>query len=141
MPKANRQTSHLKKEMLKALESCLGVVTSAAKRVGIDRNTHYLWMRNDEKYNEAVLSLQDVALDFAESSLMNQIKAGDTTATIFYLKTKGKRRGYIEKIEIDKKDIPATKSDLIAELASIAELEGLSLEEICEREGIEIEIE
>jgi hypothetical protein len=40
-------------------------------------------------------------LDFAESQLYKQIKDGSTTATIFYLKTKGKQRGYVERQQID----------------------------------------
>lgn len=109
MPKANRQTSHLKKEMLKALESSLGVVTTAARKVGVDRNSHYLWMENDAEYKASVLELQDVAIDFAESSLMNQIRKGDTTATIFFLKTKGKKRGYIENDLVSALEIIKTK--------------------------------
>jgi hypothetical protein len=90
-----------KKAMLEALEKSLGVVTTAAKQVGISRKTHYEWYNNDPEYKEAVDGLVDVALDFAESKLHKQIDGGDTTATIFYLKTKGKRRGYIEKQEIE----------------------------------------
>ena len=40
-------------------------------------------------------------MDFAESQLHQQIKDGSVAATIFYLKTKGKKRGYIEKSELD----------------------------------------
>ena len=47
-----------------------------------------------------VEDLQDITLDFAESQLHKQIKDGNTTATIFLLKTKGKKRGYIERSEI-----------------------------------------
>lgn len=86
--------------MIDALEKSLGVVTSACKSVGIDRGTHYNWMNNDEDYRRAVEDISEVALDFAESQLHKQIRDGNTTATIFYLKTKGKKRDYIERTEI-----------------------------------------
>ena len=35
----------------------------------------------------------------AESQLHKQILKGNTSATIFYLKTKGKNRGYVERHE------------------------------------------
>jgi hypothetical protein len=90
-----------KKAMLDALEKSLGVVTSACKSVDIARETHYRWMREDPEYKAAVDSLSDVALDFAESQLHKQIKDGNSTATIFFLKTKGKKRGYVERQELD----------------------------------------
>jgi hypothetical protein len=90
-----------KRAMLEALEKSLGVVTSACKATEISRETHYRWMREDEAYKEAAESIGDIALDFAESQLHKQIKDGNTAATIFYLKTKGKKRGYIERIEND----------------------------------------
>ncbi|MCC6448747.1 MAG: hypothetical protein IT215_08705, partial [Chitinophagaceae bacterium] len=40
-------TNILKKAMIEALEKSLGVVTTAAKAVGIDRSTHYDWYNND----------------------------------------------------------------------------------------------
>ena len=95
------KTEQHKKAMLDALEKSLGVVTSACKTVGIGRTTHYLWMDSDTDYKAAVDSLSDVALDFAESQLHKQIKDGNSTATIFFLKTKGKKRGYVERQEIE----------------------------------------
>ena len=89
-----------KKAMIESLEKSLGIVTSACKSVGISRETHYRWMREDEKYKESVEDLANVALDFAESQLHQQIKGGNPSSTIFYLKTKGKKRGYIERQEI-----------------------------------------
>ena len=89
-----------KKAMLEALESSLGVVTSACKEVGIGRTTHYLWMDTDPEYKKAVDDLSNVALDYAESKLHSQIKKENPTAIIFYLKTKGKKRGYVERQEI-----------------------------------------
>jgi hypothetical protein len=95
------KTEQHKRAMLDALEKSLGVVTAACKAVGIGRTTHYLWMQEDAEYKAAVDGLSDVALDFAESQLHKQIKDGSSTATIFFLKTKGKKRGYIERQEVE----------------------------------------
>ena len=87
--------------MIEALEKSLGIVTAAAKIVGIERTTHYKWLESDADYKNAVDGIQDIALDFAESKLHQSIQNGSDTATIFFLKTKGKKRGYVEKTEID----------------------------------------
>ena len=97
----NKQNVTLKKAMIEALEKSLGVVTTACKNVGINRKTHYDWLLKDAEYKKQVESIEDIAIDFAESKLHKQIDKGDTTATIFYLKTKGKKRGYVERIEKD----------------------------------------
>ncbi len=76
-------------------------MTTACKIVGIDRGTHYNWLKNDDEYASQVKNLENIVLDFAESQLHKQIKEGSTTATIFLLKTKGKNRGYIERQEIE----------------------------------------
>jgi hypothetical protein len=89
-----------KKGMIEALEKSLGIVTTACKAVGISRETHYRWLSEDENYKASVDSIADIALDFAESKLHKSIENGSDTACIFYLKTKGKRRGYIERNEI-----------------------------------------
>lgn len=86
--------------MIEAMEKSLGIVTVACREVGIARNTHYDWMKADEEYKKTVEDIGDMAIDFAESKLHKQIDSGDTTATIFYLKTKGKKRGYVERQEI-----------------------------------------
>lgn len=90
--------------MIEALIKSLGVVTTACNQVGIARKTHYEWYKEDEEYQRSVDDISDVALDFAESMLHKQIQDKDTTATIFYLKTKGKKRGYIERTEVTGKD-------------------------------------
>jgi hypothetical protein len=106
MAKSQIQNMTLKKKaLLEALEKSLGVVTTACKEVGISRNTHYEWMKDDPEYKQAVESMDDVVLDFAESALYGRVKAGDTTAIIFYLKCKGKKRGYRERTEIEQTNI------------------------------------
>ena len=95
-----QQNPTLKKAMLQALEKALGIVTIAAKEVGINRSTHYEWLKTDPEYKQAVEDLDDIVIDFGESQLHKQVKEGNTTATIFLLKTKGKKRGYIEGQEL-----------------------------------------
>ena len=94
------KTEQHKKAMIEALEKSLGVVTTACKQVGIGRTTFYGWLQEDNEFAKEVDDIQNIALDFAESQLHRQIGDGNTTATIFYLKTKGKKRGYIERQEI-----------------------------------------
>lgn len=89
-----------KKAMLEALEKSLGVVTTAARSIGIERTTHYKWRKDDPEYSEAVKDIEEMAIDFVESHLHQLIAQGDTASTIFYLKTKGKKRGYVERQEI-----------------------------------------
>ena len=96
----NEQTEHNKKEVIKALEKSLGIVTTACKNANISRTQFYQWLKDDFEFKKQVNDLQNVTLDMAESQLHKQILGGNTTATIFYLKTKGKKRGYIERQEI-----------------------------------------
>ena len=107
--------SQEKQAMIKALEKSLGIVTIASKETGISRQTHYDWYKADPVYRNAVDDLADVTLDFAESMLHKQMQEKDTAATIFYLKTRGKKRGYIERSEIDLsiKEIPKLPNIII----------------------------
>jgi predicted DNA-binding transcriptional regulator AlpA len=89
-----------KNALLDALKQTLGVVTSACKIVGVDRTTFYKYLNEDQKFAEQVKDIQEIAIDFAESKLYEQIKDNNTTSTIFYLKTKAKHRGYVERQEI-----------------------------------------
>jgi len=96
------KSRHIKKEtLLKALEKSLGVVTIACKKADIPRSTYYKWLKDDEEFRQQVQEIENVALDFAESQLHQQIQDNSTAATIFFLKTKGKTRGYTEKSELD----------------------------------------
>jgi hypothetical protein len=89
-----------KRAMLEALESSLGIVTTAALKAQIDRSSHYGWIKSDAEYKIAVDAINESVLDFAESNLFKLVKDGNTTAIIFYLKTKGKKRGYVERQEV-----------------------------------------
>jgi hypothetical protein len=94
------KSEHIKKALLDALEKSLGVVTTACKSVGVGRTTFYNYYNEDKDFAKSVDDIENVALDFAESQLHKQIQEGSTAATIFLLKTRGKKRGYVERQEI-----------------------------------------
>jgi hypothetical protein len=104
MKKKPNKTDINKKKVLEQLEKSLGVVTIACKNAGVDRSQFYVWLQKDKEFADSVAELDNVALDFAESQLHKQIKDGVPSSTIFYLKTRGKKRGYIERQEITGKD-------------------------------------
>jgi len=90
-----------KRAMVEALECTLGVVTEACAMVGISRWTHYDWMKHDKLYAQMVKEIDEVSLDYVESKNFKNIEKGLEASIIFYLKTKGKRRGFIERTEVD----------------------------------------
>jgi len=96
----NKQNVTLKKAMLEALEKTLGIVSTAANIVGITRKTHYDWLNKDPEYAKSVSELENLALDYAESKLFKNIEKEKEASVFFYLKTKGKKRGYVERQEI-----------------------------------------
>jgi len=96
-----------KKKMIEALTKTMGIVTTACKIVGIGRATFYEWVRDDEDFAKEVKSIGEIAVDYAESKLFENIKGKKETSIIFFLKTKAKHRGYIERTEnvnVEKKD-------------------------------------
>ena len=93
----NRQ---YKKAVLEAMEKTLGIVTQACKMAGVGRSTFYKWLAEDDEFKKQVQEIDNVVLDFVESKLHKQIDGGNPTSTIFYLKTKGRKRGYIETKDI-----------------------------------------
>ncbi len=104
-----KQSEQLKKAHLEALEKSLGVVTSACRASGVGRTTHYRWLKDDAEFSEQVKELTEVAIDFAETHLHKLIQDGSPAATIFYLKTKGKKRGYVETQDITSGGQPLSK--------------------------------
>lgn len=93
--------------MLEALERSLGIVSTAAEKAGIDRKTHYNWLQDDPEYREAVRMVEERTIDFAESHLHALIKDKNPQAVIFYMKTKGRKRGYVEHQELTLHERPA----------------------------------
>lgn len=134
-PKDNK-IQQQKKILIEALEKSLGVVTTACKSVGLDRGTFYQYYNKDEQFRSAVDDLENVALDFAESQLHKQIQKGEVSSTIFYLKTKGKKRGYIEKMQQEHTGADGGTIDVTVK----ADLSALSTEELMQLKRIQKKI-
>lgn len=77
-----------KKAFLDAAKANLGFISATCKAVGIAPNTFYKWMAEDPEFKAAYDEVYEDRREFVESSLYKQIKAGNTTATIFALKAK-----------------------------------------------------
>jgi len=90
-----------KKKFLEIYEKLAGNAKEACKGVNIARATYYQWRDKDKKFKLSVEEIDEGLIDFAESKLMGKISEGDTTSTIFFLKTKGRERGYVERQEIE----------------------------------------
>lgn len=96
MNTSNKRT--IKKEtFLAALFNSDGNISKACGMTNISRTTIYDWINKDDTFQEKVNSVGEELLDMVEDQLLKQIREGNLTATIFYLKTKGQSRGYIEK--------------------------------------------
>lgn len=94
-------TSLKKKAFLEAFALNMGNVSEACNAASIGRTTFYRWCDADPDFRQSVDDVREGLLDMTEGELLKLIKKGDTTAIIFYLKTKGKKRGYVEKTETD----------------------------------------
>ena len=87
------------KAYLEIINASLGVITPACKKANVSRSWHYQRVERNPLFKKALEEIDESTLDFAETALHDKIKEGDTTATIFFLKTKGKKRGYVERVE------------------------------------------
>lgn len=90
-----------KKRFIEALEKKLGNISDACKAMNMSRQTFYDWKEQDDDFKEDVENVKEGLLDLAESKLLENIKKNENIAIIFFLKTKGKQRGYIEKQELE----------------------------------------
>lgn len=72
-------------------------ISKACQQAGIGRRTYQSWKETDAKFAADVDEVVESQLDNWEECLHKNIKAGDATSTIFALKTKGRKRGWVEK--------------------------------------------
>jgi|TARA_R110000772_G_scaffold67961_1_gene150529 hypothetical protein len=76
-------------------------IGATCRAIGISRQTFYNWKNDDQDFAEKIFNAQEDLLDNAESKLQEHINNDDKICTMFFLKTKGKSRGYSERQEIE----------------------------------------
>lgn len=86
----------------KALWISNGLITPAAKSLGITQQALSERIKKSERLQKARELTTEKMLDAAENTLHRKIYEDENlTASIFYLKTKGRHRGYIERQEAE----------------------------------------
>lgn len=85
-----------KEAFLIALEAKAGNISHSCKAIGISRRTFYNWMDSDEVFSAQFLEVREGLIDFAEATLLTLIKEKQPAATIFFLKTQARHRGYLD---------------------------------------------
>lgn len=116
-----KTTKSNKEKLIVSLVKSKGIVSMACDNCDIDRKTYYNYYNEDAEFKALADDVQEIAIDFVESKLFQKINGlqmgkvvdGETivyekepsdTAIIFYLKTKAKHRGYVERQEVTGKD-------------------------------------
>jgi len=85
------------KQIKKGLEANAGFISGAAKSLGVTYQAIHNRINKDKELKDFYDAITESHLDLAESKLLSNIKDGNMTGICFFLKCKGKARGYIEK--------------------------------------------
>jgi hypothetical protein len=113
-----------KTTFIEALRETLGNVTEASRRTGIDRISHYRYLKEDPEYKQQVDEIANMVFDYVESNLYKQIGKGDTPAMNLYFRYSptAKRRGWQQNLDIttggEKLNIPAINISIVPPLLS-----------------------
>ena len=108
MSKRERYTAE---QVAEAVKKSYGIINGAAVALGCSRQTVENYIKKYKVVKDAYSEANEITLDFVETEFLKKIKSGDTTAMIFYLKTKGRQRGYIERQEVTCADGGSIKVD------------------------------
>jgi hypothetical protein len=97
-------------EVAQAILELNGNVAAVSRRLGVSRSTIERRCKSSPTLAETLHTARETMLDNVESSLYSQALSGEGWAVCFFLKTQGKARGYVERVEHTGKD----GADLVA---------------------------
>jgi hypothetical protein len=87
-----------KDRILKALESSLGVITTALKSTDLSRTNFYKWLKEDEDFAKSVEEIENIQQDFIKSKYYECVKDKVPSVVIHAAKT---RLGWNETNRVD----------------------------------------
>ncbi len=90
-----------KNKFIEAVVDSGGVKTTIANRLGVTRKAIYDYLIRFPELQVYLEQEEEKILDMAEISLFSQVKDQDFSATKYILGTKGRKRGYSEKQEVE----------------------------------------
>ena len=91
-------------QIIEALEACGGFITHAAKQLGMHHSSLLQRIQRNKRLTQKRQEIEERYLDIAESKLISKVQEKDLGAICFFLKCKGKQRGYVERQEIIQKE-------------------------------------
>lgn len=84
-------------QIAEALRAAGGFITHAAKQLGMAHSSIVERVQRSPYLQQVRAEMDEKYLDLAETMLIRKINEADLGAICFYLKCKGKHRGYVEK--------------------------------------------
>ena len=92
------------KQFIDAIPGTGGIISEIARKVGCDWITAKKYVTKYPTIAQAYMNECESVLDMAESNVIGLMEKSDAGMLKYYLSTKGKKRGYVERTEVTGKD-------------------------------------
>jgi hypothetical protein len=96
-------------QVILAIQETRGMITLAARKLNCAPNTIRAYVQRHPTVAQALQEQREGFLDTAELALMKAVQNGEAWAIAFSLKTLGRKRGYVERVEVDTNPIDWAK--------------------------------
>ena len=93
------RTNYTEDEIIEAIVQANGLIMVAARNLHLTKDAIYKRAKNSQRVRDAIRLAREELIDLAESALRLSILKGEPWAVSLALKTIGKERGYVERVE------------------------------------------
>lgn len=111
-------------KMVEAITAARGLLSVAARSLGVSRETVYQRARRVPAVQAAIDEAREATLDVAEAALFKQAAAGEGWAVKYLLSTQGRARGYVERRELTGSDGGPLSVEVVRRVVSIPTARG-----------------